>query len=382
VGNRATVGVVENLITSCPVFCSTSGERKINNNKQDRGTIMKAKITKPRFTSANNRVKQLIGKIAYLVLVVLTCSSASAQNLFVSGRTPSKNCQEGCGAIFEFTWDAGQSIFVSGLIDPWDVAFDNAGNLFVVDYDRGGLRANAVIYKITPSGARTMFASGLNYPSYLAVDRTGNVFVADSNQGVIYEYKPTGSRSTFAAGLHRPAGLAFDSSGDLYVADNAAGILLGHIYQYKANGLRGTFAVLEAGDRPADLAFGSMGNLLMADLGGKIYRYNPPGILPPHRRTVFGSVPGSAQSLACDSAGNLLVVDAGGVNGSGSDAPNSVYKFTPLGARSTFASGSALDETFACLAVQPVVPVCCDGAYLLQPDRPTKTAATPLPPTS
>jgi len=340
---------------------------------------MKAKITETKFTSASGRVVQLIGKITCLVLVILTCSSASAQNLFVSGRTPSKNCQGGCGAIFKFTWDARQSIFVSGLIDPWDVAFDSAGNLFVVDYDRGGLRGNAVIYKITPTGARTMFASGLNYPSYLAVDGTGNVFAADSNQGVIYEYKPTGSRATFATGLHHPVGLVFDSSGDLYVADNGAGMLLGHIYQYKPNGSRGTFAVLEAGDRPSDLAFGSMGNLLMADLGGKIYRYNPPGILPPHRRTVFGSVPGSAQSLACDSAGNLLVVDAGGVNGFGSDTPNVVYKFTPLGARSTFGSGSALDETFTCLTVQPVVPVCCDEGYLLQPDPTPRPRPTPWP---
>ena len=79
--------------------------------------------------------------------------------------------------------------------------------------------------------------------------------------------------------------------------------------------------MLDPSDRPADLAFDSMGNLLMADLGGNIYKYDPPGVLRRHPRTTFGSVPNSAQSLACDSAGNLLVVDAGGVSGAGSVTP-------------------------------------------------------------
>jgi hypothetical protein len=78
-----------------------------------------------------------------------------------------------------------------------------------------------------------------------------------------------------------------------------------------------------------------------------------------NRRMTFGSVPSSAQSLVCDSAGKLLVVDPGGVNSGGSVIPNAIYKFTPLGARSTFASGSSLDESFAYLAVQPMSPLCC-----------------------
>jgi hypothetical protein len=101
-----------------------------------------------------------------------------------------------------------------------------------------------------------------------------------------------------------------------------------------------------------------MGNLLMADLGGNIYRYDPPGVLRRHPRTTYGSVPNSAQSLACDSAGNLFVVDAGGVSGSGSATPNAIYKFTPQGARRMFASGQALSESFACLAFQPIP--CCE----------------------
>lgn len=318
---------------------------------------MKNKLTITRFNCVGNIIHTLFSGVTFLGAVILICASASAQNLFVSGSEPQKNCPGACGAIYKFTWDGGQSTFVSGLTDPWDVAFDNAGNLFVVDYDRSGLRGDAAIYKITPNGVRTTFASGLTYPCYLAVDRTGDVFLADYIHGVIYEYKPSGSRAIFASGLHHPVGMAFNSAGNLFVVDNNMGIYLGRIYEYKPNGSRGTFAVLDTSDRPADLTFDSMGNLLMADLGGKIYKYNLNGFLRPHTRTTFGSVPKSAQSLACDSAGNLLVVDAGDVSSAGTVTPNAIYKFTQQGVRSPFAVAQPLGETFSCLAFQPIP--CC-----------------------
>jgi sugar lactone lactonase YvrE len=311
---------------------------------------MKTKLTETKFKSAIGSARQLFTRVACFGAVILICSSASAQNLFVSGRGA------GGGEIFKFTWDGRQSIFASGLYKPGDVAFDSAGNLFFVDYEILDNVGAAAIYKITPNGTLTIFASRVSYPSYLAVDRAGNVFVANYDQGIIYEYKSTGSRAIFASGLHHPVGMAFDGAGNLFVADNSIGnIYQGHIYQYKQDGSRATFAVLEPADRPADLAFDSMGNLFMADLGGNIYRFDPPGVLRRHPRTTVGSVPNSAQSLAFDSAGNLFVVDAGGVNSSA--IANAIYKFTQQGVRSAFASGQPLGESFACLTFQPIP--CC-----------------------
>ena len=157
---------------------------------------------------------------------------------------------------------------------------------------------------------------------------------------------PSGSRTTFASGLYHPVGMALDSVGNLFVADNANGSSQGSIYEYHPDGSRVTFAVLDPSDRPADLAFDSGGNLYMADLGGNIYEYQI-GILRRYPRTLFGSVPNSAQSLAWDSSGNLFVVDSG----------NMIYEFTSQAVRTPFASGQTLGETFEYLAVQP--PVCC-----------------------
>ena len=311
---------------------------------------MKTKLIGTKFRSALGRVGQLFSMVV-LGAAILTCSSASAQNLFVSGR------DAGGGEIFQFTWDGAQSIFASGLYKPWDMAFDSAGNLFVVDYEilGGDLVGNAAIFKITPSGAQSIFASRVSYASSLVVNKAGNLFVADYDNGVIYQYKPSGSRATFASGLNHPAGMALDSTGNLYVADNSIGnIYQGSIYKYKPDGSRVTIAVLNPGDRPADLALDWMGNLYMADLGGKIYRYDLSGVLRRQGRATFGSVPNSAQSLAFDSAGNLFVVDPGNANGKG----NAIYKFTAQGARSTFTPDvDGVGESFACLAFAPIA--CC-----------------------
>jgi len=313
---------------------------------------MKTKIIEPKFKSRLGLAGQLFSRVACVGAVILICSSGSAQNLFVSG-TDARG-----GEIFKFTWDAKQSVYASGLYRPSDFTFDTAGNLFVMDYEILDAGGDAAIYRITPDGMLTIFASTLSYLSNLVADKAGNLFAADYDSGSIYKYKPTGLRANFASGLYHPAGMAFDSNGNLFVVDNSAGNLYqGSIYQYKPDGSRVTFAVLDPSDRPGGLAFDSVGNLFMADLGGNIYKYNLSGVLRRQGRTTFGSVPESAQSLAFDSAGNLLVVDAGDVSGSSAAKPNAIYRFTQQGVRSTFASGSALGETFSHLAVQPIP--CC-----------------------
>ena len=60
---------------------------------------MKTKLTETKFKSAIGRAGQLFSRIACLGAVILICSSASAQNLFVSGSDARG------GEIFKFTWD-------------------------------------------------------------------------------------------------------------------------------------------------------------------------------------------------------------------------------------------------------------------------------------
>ena len=262
---------------------------------------------------------------------VLICSSAPAQNLFISsydGQT---------GFIYEYTPQGVRTTFASGLMGPDALAFDSAGNLFVADIAQVASSTSGSIYKFTPDGVRSTFVLGLSYPTGLAFDSAGDLFVADSS--VIYKFKPTGARTTFAfAATSGLVGLAFGRAGNLFVGSWGPGANdSAKIYKFTPGGVRTTFA--SGFFDPFALAFDSAGNLFVAEGGGSVYdwpfleaavyKFTPSGV----RSTVASQndqLPVLPNGLAIDSADNLFVADR---------ASRSILKFTPSGARTTFASG-------------------------------------------
>ena len=290
---------------------------------------MKNELTKTTFKSALDEACYLFGRAICLGALSLVCSSAPAQNLFVSSDAAGGN-------IYEFTPNGVRSTFASGLAGA--LAFDKAGNLFVSD------RGN--IYKITPNGVRSTFASEL--AGALAVDSAGNLFVTTgyrddfgfpiNGSGKIYKLTPNGLRTTFASGLDLPTGLAFDSAGNLFVA-NVSKFINGAIYKFTPAGGRTTFA--SGLTNPEAVAFDNAGNLFVSAFystsypGGAIYKITSGGV-----RSTFAIGVSPFAPMACDSAGNLFVSDFGG----------NIYKFTPSRVRSTFAPGVS-----GSLAFQPTL---------------------------
>ena len=189
----------------------------------------------------------LFSRALCLGAVILICSSAAAQNLFVSARDDSG------GKILKFTWDGVQSTFASGLRQPQGLAFDSAGNLFVGETYTGH------IYKYTPDGVRSSFASGFVGAIDLAFDRTahtaGNLFVSGRDPGStsnnVYKFTPDGVRTLFASGMFAPASLAFDYQGNLFVVDLGLTEVPSAIYEFKPNGSRSTFAKGEPSNDPS-----------------------------------------------------------------------------------------------------------------------------------
>jgi len=125
----------------------------------------------------------------------------TAGNLFVSTYRG--------GSLLKFAPGGGQTTFGSGLLDPWDVACDASGNVFVADWG-GGLSTDGFISKFSPDGTRTIFDSGFDSTG-LAFDPAGNLFATDFNNDRIYKYAPNGTRTIFASGVvgHGAAWLAF-----------------------------------------------------------------------------------------------------------------------------------------------------------------------------
>ncbi len=113
-----------------------------------------------------------------------------------------------------------QTVVLSKLISPQQIAVDKSGGLYVADAG-----ANAIIY--LPSGATTSqtLGTGLNAPKGVAVDTTGNVYIADTGNAaikeIVFSAGLTSTPVTLASSITTPTSIAVDSWGSLYVAGGA-----------------------------------------------------------------------------------------------------------------------------------------------------------------
>ncbi len=125
----------------------------------------------------------------------------------------------------------GSVISTGGLTlsDPFQVALDGAGNMYVGDDDNGNVTRIPA-----GGGAATLVALGTPGGNALtdhygvAVDGAGNLFISDHQNSRILVVTPGGvvsvlSITGLSPALGFPAALAFDGAGNLYIADFANG---------------------------------------------------------------------------------------------------------------------------------------------------------------
>ena len=213
-----------------------------------------------------------------------------------------------------------------GVTDPFGLAVDAAGDLFIADNnvdDRidevpAGGGAAIAIYP-------TVNGSGLNGPNDITVDGAGDLFVVDSYNervvevaigGVATAISPTvdGKALSFVGGCgYGGGGVAVDGAGDLFIADTnnrrvlevpaGGGAPIAVDISVNGNGVYG----------PCRLAIDGAGNLFIADITHVVKA--PAGGGP--GTAIYAEVNGSPLSavfaVALDGAGDLFIGDAGRV---------------------------------------------------------------------
>ena len=268
-----------------------------------------------------------------LILLSLLCSAC----ILAAGTTPASFIIQTVAGSDDS--GDGASAISAALRQPEGIAVDRFGNVYVAD------AAVHRVRKIAKDGSiQTIAGTGvagfagdsgpataalLNQPYGLALDRAGNLYIADLGNACVRKVALDGTIQTVAGGgslpatntgqggpstsaqLMQPRNVALDGAGTLYISDFRAN----QVYQVTANGMLslvagtgaagfsgvGTSALLAQLNAPAGLAVDPSGALYVADSGNNLVRKVYNGVVI----TVFATP--APTGVAVDSTGMLYV---------------------------------------------------------------------------
>ena len=177
-----------------------------------------------------------------LIFVILT-STPLVVGLFTDGQAASHVLGQSL-----FT-TSSPALTQTGMDLTTGIALDSSGNIWVADVSHNrilefsppftdGQAASHVLGQslFTTNGYATT-QTGMNNPFGVAFDSSGNLWVADANNNRVLEFSPpftdgqaashvlgqsdltSGVYATTQTGMYLPTGVAFDSSGNIWVAD-------------------------------------------------------------------------------------------------------------------------------------------------------------------
>lgn len=187
----------------------------------------------------------------------------------------------------------------NGLHQPWGLAFDASGQLWVASSGDDTVRQ----YLSDGTFLQSIIAGPV--PAGLAVDQLGNVWVTSYIARYVQEIDPSASsviQAISTPGGVLPTGLAFDASGDLWLS-MVGGV--GDIYENAGgSGFQFAFNTGGTGDN-YDIAFDALGNLWISDFGNQtVQGFATDGTLI---QTLGGFLGPTA--IEFDSSGNLWVAE-------------------------------------------------------------------------
>ena len=182
----------------------------------------------------------------------------------------------------------------SGLSEPYSVAVDPAGNVYVSD------TGASEVEEILPNLTVKTIGSGFSYQGGIAVDAAGDVFVADGVYNEVEEVLRDGSMKTIGSGFNNPSSVAVDSAGNVYVADYGSA----SVKEVLANG---TVVTLGTGyTSVSGIAVDAAGDVFVTDASPFVTE-----ILPGGSTKSIGSGFTYPAGVAVDHEGDVFVGDHG-----------------------------------------------------------------------
>jgi Putative Ig domain/NHL repeat len=254
-----------------------------------------------------------VGTYGNVQLTVVDAAGASASGTFgitINAPAPGSILTVAGTGLSGYSGDGGPAN-LARLYQPWSVAVDGSGNVFIADFYNSRVReivkATGTIVTVAGTGVTGYSGDGgpataakLYWPTGVAVDAGGNLFIADLYNGRIREVvKATGNIITVAgngtgtdsgdggpatsAGLSSPQAVAVDASGNIFIADGSGNRVREVV---KATGnivtVAGTGTLGYGGDNgpataallydPTGVAVDAGGNLFIADSGNERVR--------------------------------------------------------------------------------------------------------------
>ena len=180
-------------------------------------------------------------------------------------------------------------------------AVDRDGNVYSTFSGSRGQKSPVSIYKVDANYNSKPFVTDLMNPTGLAFDNDGLLYVSSRHEGVIYQITPGGQMSVYVEGMGVATGIAFDSDENLYVGDRS-----GTIFKISKTRQIYVFATLEPSIAAYHLAFGSEDYLYVSgpttSSFDSIHRISKSGEVE-----VFYRGLGRPQGLAFDDVGRLYV---------------------------------------------------------------------------
>jgi sugar lactone lactonase YvrE len=214
---------------------------------------------------------------------------------------------------------AAQSTLGGGFSDPYGVAVDGSGNIYVAN------AGNGTVEEMPPACASsacvTSLGGGFGAPLGIAVDGSGNIYVADHQKHAVYEMPPGCASSACVTSLGgaiaggssvlMPLDVAVDGSGNIYVSDDN-----GWVEEMPPGCGSGTCMTLlgenSLGQSIFPVGYGiavdGSGNVYSTGDGAAIYEM-PPGCASSACVTALGGGALSAFGVAVDAGGNIYFVE-------------------------------------------------------------------------